>query len=84
MLFEHAEATIRRTPVELWDRAHNLLLDTWLTGGLIGVAAVVLALILAGKSALSARASAPGNPCRPPLSRPLLSMSSRWRSLSRR
>jgi len=61
VLFEHAEATIRRTPVELWDRAHNILLDTWLTGGLIGVAALVVVLTLAVKGALSARSAEPGN-----------------------
>jgi hypothetical protein len=61
VVFEHAEATIRRTPTELWDRAHNFVLDTWLTGGLIGVGALCVVLILAARSALSARASAPGN-----------------------
>jgi O-antigen ligase len=57
VVFEHAEATVRRTPVELWDRAHNLLLDTWLTGGLVGVAALVVVVSLAVRSALRAHAA---------------------------
>ena len=61
VLFEHAEATIRRTPVELWDRAHDLVLDTWLTGGLVGVVVLMVVLGLAVQSARSARASAPAN-----------------------
>jgi len=61
VIFEHAEATVRRTPIELWDRAHDLVLDTWLTGGLIGVGALSLVLILTVRSALQARASGPGS-----------------------
>jgi O-antigen ligase len=57
VVFEHAEATVRQTPAEFWDRAHNLFLDTWLTGGLLGVAALVLLLGCAFTSAWHAHAS---------------------------
>lgn len=42
-VLERAEAVARTTPVEggQWDRAHNLLIDTWLTGGLLGVLALL-------------------------------------------
>jgi hypothetical protein len=46
-LLEHAEATVRRSPGQQWDRAHNLWLDTWLTGGALGVMALA-GLIVGG------------------------------------
>ena len=55
-IFEHSEATMRRTPVELWDRAHNLFLDTGLTRGLVGLSALLVVLIMAIRSAWTARA----------------------------
>ncbi len=39
---EHGESTVRLTQNQQWDRAHNLVLDTWLTGGLLGVAALLV------------------------------------------
>ena len=42
--FERAEATVRLTQNQQWDRAHNLVLDTWLTGGVVGVLALVALL----------------------------------------
>ena len=54
-IFEHSQATMRRTPIELWDRAHNLLLDTWLTRGLIGLAALLVLVGFALRSAWLAR-----------------------------
>jgi O-antigen ligase len=53
-VFEHREAILRRTPVELWDRAHNLLLDSWLTHGLAGLLALLVVLLFALRSAWSA------------------------------
>jgi hypothetical protein len=40
-VFERAEATVRLTQNAQWDRAHSLLLDTWLTGGALGVVGLV-------------------------------------------
>lgn len=48
---EHAEATVRLTENQQWDRAHNFLLDTWLSQGAAGVAALV---VLVGAACLSA------------------------------
>jgi hypothetical protein len=42
--FERAEATVRLTQNAQWDRAHNLVLDAWLTGGLLGVAGLLVLL----------------------------------------
>jgi O-antigen ligase len=41
-----AEPAARTTPTEggQWDRAHNLFVDTWLTGGALGVAALLALL----------------------------------------
>ena len=58
-IFEHREATMRTTPVELWDRAHNLLLDTWLSHGLIGVTALIVVIGLALRSAWRGRRDEP-------------------------
>jgi hypothetical protein len=41
-VLERGEATVRLTQNQQWDRAHDLLLDTWLTGGLVGVAALLM------------------------------------------
>jgi O-antigen ligase len=49
-VLEHGEATVRLTQNQQWDRAHDLLLDTWLTGGLVGVAAL---LVLVGSAVRS-------------------------------
>ena len=54
-LFERAEATVRITQSEQWDRAHDLLLDTWLTGGLAGVAALLVLLVSAVRATWAAR-----------------------------
>jgi hypothetical protein len=57
-VLEQGQATVRLTQNQQWDRAHNLLLDAWLTGGLLGVAAVVVLLGCALYSARRARAHA--------------------------
>jgi len=54
-IFEHREATMRRTPIELWDRAHNLFLDTWLMRGAVGVFALLAVLLFGFRAALTAR-----------------------------
>jgi O-antigen ligase len=54
-VFEHGEATVRLTQNQQWDRAHDLVLDTWLTGGILGVLALVLAVGFAISSAWRAR-----------------------------
>jgi len=43
---QSAEAAARTTPNEggQWDRAHNMFVDTWLTGGALGLAALVVLL----------------------------------------
>ena len=43
---QHAEAAARTTPNEggQWDRAHNVFVDTWLTGGALGLGALVVLL----------------------------------------
>ncbi len=46
-IFERAEATVRLTQNAQWDRAHSLLLDTWLTVGILGVAGLLVLLALA-------------------------------------
>jgi len=56
-VLERGEATVRLTQNQQWDRAHNLLLDTWLTGGLVGVAALIAVIGLAATSAWRARAT---------------------------
>jgi O-antigen ligase len=56
VVFEHREAIVRRTPVELWDRAHNVLLDTWLVHGLVGMVALVALVWFALRSAWRGRA----------------------------
>jgi O-antigen ligase len=38
---ERAEATMRLTQNQQWDRAHNVLLDAWLTGGALGLMALL-------------------------------------------
>jgi O-Antigen ligase len=60
-VLEHGEATVRLTQNQQWDRAHDLLLDTWLTGGLLGVAILLVVLGCAVRSAWRARASTPGS-----------------------
>jgi hypothetical protein len=55
LIFERAEATVRQTQDQQWDRAHNLLLDTWLTGGLLGVVTLGSVVATAVYSALTAR-----------------------------
>ena len=55
-VFEHREATMRRTPIELWDRAHNLFLDTWLMRGLVGLCALLALIVLGARAAWTARA----------------------------
>ena len=70
-VLEHAEATVRLTQNQQWDRAHDLLLDTWLTGGLLGVAILLVVLVCAVRSAWQARRATPGaaccpSPCWPP------------------
>jgi O-antigen ligase len=47
-VLEHAESTVRLSQNEQWDRAHNLLLDTWLTGGGAGVIALLALLGVVG------------------------------------
>jgi O-antigen ligase len=54
-ILERAEATVRLTQNQQWDRAHNLLLDTWLTTGGVGVAVLVWLISAAGASAWQAR-----------------------------
>jgi O-antigen ligase len=44
---EHGEATVRLTQSQRWDRAHDLMLDTWLTGGLLGVFALIGVVVVA-------------------------------------
>jgi O-antigen ligase len=51
-VLEHGEATVRLTQNQQWDRVHDLLLDTWLTGGLAGVLAL---LVLIGSAFWSVR-----------------------------
>jgi tetratricopeptide (TPR) repeat protein len=46
---------VRLTQNQQWDRAHDLLLDAWLTGGLLGVAALAVAIGCAAMSTLRAR-----------------------------
>ncbi len=43
-VLERAEATVRLTQNQQWDRVHNLFLDTWLSGGAVGLIAL-LALV---------------------------------------
>jgi O-antigen ligase len=57
-VLEQGQATVRLTQNQQWDRAHNLFLDAWLTGGLVGVAALVVLLACAVYSAWRARAHA--------------------------
>src|SRR5207249_946534 len=40
-VFERAEATVRLGQNQQWDRAHNLLLDAFLSGGVVVVFALV-------------------------------------------
>ena len=60
-VLERGEATVRLTQNQQWDRAHDLLLDTWLTGGVLGVAILLVVLGCALRSAWQARAHAPGS-----------------------
>jgi hypothetical protein len=53
--FERAEATVRLTQNQQWDRAHNLVLDTWLTGGVMGVFALVALIVTVAFSLRPAR-----------------------------
>jgi hypothetical protein len=39
-IFERSEPVIRRSSSQIWDRAHNLVMDTWLVGGAFGVLAI--------------------------------------------
>jgi O-antigen ligase len=40
-VFERSESVIRRSSSQIWDRAHNLVMDTWLVGGALGVLALI-------------------------------------------
>jgi len=60
-VLEHGEATVRLTQNQQWDRAHDLLLDTFLTGGLLGVAILLVVLGCAVRSAWRARVATPGS-----------------------
>jgi hypothetical protein len=42
--FESVVAVVRLSPDEQFDRAHNLLLDAWLTGGLLGLGLLLLTI----------------------------------------
>ncbi|HEV7662660.1 MAG TPA: O-antigen ligase family protein, partial [Chloroflexota bacterium] len=53
-VLERGEATVRLTQNQEWDRAHNLLLDTWLAGGLLGVTALIGVLVVTAHSMLRA------------------------------
>jgi O-antigen ligase len=60
-IFERGEATVRLTQNQQWDRAHNVLLDAWLTGGVPAVVGLVVLLTTVFRSAWRARTSAPAN-----------------------
>jgi O-antigen ligase len=64
--FESVAAVIRLSPDEQFDRAHNLFLDAWLTGGLLGLG---LLLMIIGSAVHSLRAI---YPCAPPRDRVLI------------
>jgi O-antigen ligase len=56
--FEHAERVAGMPGNQLWDRAHNLVLDAWLTGGWLGLVALLWLLAAAGRQAWLARSAA--------------------------
>jgi hypothetical protein len=51
-IFEQAESIVGLSPAEEFDRAHNLVLDTWITGGLLGVIGLVAATGIALRAAV--------------------------------
>jgi O-antigen ligase len=53
-VLERSEAVVRWSPNEQWDRAHNVILDTWLTGGLFGAGALALVFATAFRHAIGA------------------------------
>jgi O-antigen ligase len=59
-VFETAEATIRGGQTQQWDRAHSLLLDMFLTSGVLGVVALVGVFAAGLWSAWQARGNAAG------------------------
>jgi O-antigen ligase len=50
-IFEQSEAIVRSSPHERWDRAHNLVVDTWVTGGALGLLGLGAALYVVVRSA---------------------------------
>lgn len=54
---ERAEATVRLTQNQQWDRVHNIFLDTWVTGGLAGAVSLLILLVLAIRSLVRAEQS---------------------------
>ncbi len=50
-VLEHAAGAVLTTPTEggQWDRAHDLLIDTWLTGGALGVIGLLSVLAVVGR-----------------------------------
>lgn len=53
IVLERAERAVRFSPHEQWDRAHTLLLDTWLSAGLLGVVALAALVVCAFRACLS-------------------------------
>jgi hypothetical protein len=61
-IFEQTEAIVAVSPAEEFDRAHNLLLDTWIIGGLLGVIGLVAATGVALRAAAQRGRQLSGQP----------------------
>jgi hypothetical protein len=59
-VFENAESTLRLTQNQRWDRAHNFVIDAWLTGGALGVIALLGLVVVCGRGTRAARRQASG------------------------
>src|SRR5207302_1347516 len=46
-VLERAEASVRLNQSQQWDRAHDLALDAWLTGGVMGLLALIVVFVSA-------------------------------------
>ena len=58
--FENAESTVRLTQNQRWDRAHNFVLDAWLTGGAVGVLALLGLIAVCARRTFAAWRQASG------------------------
>jgi hypothetical protein len=58
-IFEQSEAIVRLSPSEEFDRGHNMLIDAWITGGVLGVVCLLAVIAFALRAGLIAYRRAP-------------------------